>query len=188
MCLHSRDSELARRKLGQSVYVFLGARPPFRCFHKDTEQLQAAELAGFKDAGRTDMDQEAQGAACSLLFAESEVRRCCLARLSEAGCVSCDPSLQLSRWRVSARSQQFQFFGSHSSPLDLWNLPQQHRCGVARRKSCASEGDAAQPSVTSPAVKASMWEISVSGQVAKQGRGSVRSSKALHSGSFFFCR
>lgn len=34
----------------------------------------------------------------------------------------------------------------------------------------------------SPAVKADMWEIGASGQVAKHGRGSVRSRKAGNSG------
>lgn len=41
MCLNRDDCEVAMRKLGQSVYVFLGPRP-LCCFHKDTEQLQAA--------------------------------------------------------------------------------------------------------------------------------------------------
>lgn len=45
----NRD-EFAKRKLGPSVYVFLGPQP-LCCFHKDTEQLQAAELAGMKDLG-----------------------------------------------------------------------------------------------------------------------------------------
>lgn len=38
------------RKLGQSVYVLLGTQP-LCCFHKDSEQLQAAELAGKEDIG-----------------------------------------------------------------------------------------------------------------------------------------
>lgn len=45
-------------KPGQSVYVFLGPQP-LRCFHKDTEQLQAAQLAGKEDKGWTGMDREA---------------------------------------------------------------------------------------------------------------------------------
>lgn len=127
------DWEFAERKPGQSVYVFLGPRPSFCCFHKDMEQLRAAELAGFKYSGRTDMDREAPGTACSLHAGEcggllqpqaTDVCRCeempPWPLPSEASCIKCDCSLQLSGGGFSAEST-FTIVACHSSHFPSWS-------------------------------------------------------------------
>lgn len=94
VCLNRDDWEFAKRKLGQSVYVFLGPRPPFAV---STTTRSSSRLPSWTDS-KTRHSLLSSRWRESWWPAASDVRSEMLPRagLSEARCIKSDSSLQLS--------------------------------------------------------------------------------------------